>query len=302
MTQQDHNQKHHSHNHNHSSENLRIAFIINFAFTIIEIIGGLYTNSIAILSDAVHDLGDTISLGMSAFLERVSKKAPDDKYTFGYQRFSLLGAVISSMVLFGGTIFILTETIPRLLNPQIVDAKGMLLFSILGIVFNGFAYFKTHGGSSLNEKTISLHLLEDLFGWVAILIGSVVLLFVDWYMIDSLMSISISIFILYHVYRNMKEILAIFLQKTPAHINVKQIKKELETLQGVDSAHHLHIWSLSDMELMMSVNILVRKDAKIEEIYDIKQSIRKHLEQYHLHHVTIEIECIRQDNGNCTQI
>jgi len=285
MSEHDHNQ-----DYNNSSTNLLIAFLINFVFTIIEIIGGLYTNSIAILSDAVHDLGDSISLGMSAFLERVSKKAPDEKYTFGYQRFSLLGALISSLVLFGGTIFIFTETIPRLLNPQPVDAKGMLLFSVLGILFNGFAYYRTHGGSTLNEKTISLHLLEDLFGWVAILIGSIILLFVNWYILDALMSIMISIFILYHVYRNIKEILRIFLQRSPNNINIEKIKPELEAINGVLKAYHIHAWSLSDEKLMMSVNIVVDASSNMSDIAKVKKDIRVYLNEYNIQHVAIECE------------
>ena len=280
----------HNHHHNDSSKNLLIAFLINFVFTIIEIIGGLYTNSIAILSDAVHDLGDSISLGMSAFLERVSKKAPDEKYTFGYQRFSLLGALISSFVLFGGTVFILTETIPRLFNPEAVDAKGMLLFSVLGIVFNGFAYYRTHGGSSLNEKTISLHLLEDLFGWVAILVGSIILFFVDWYVIDALMSILISVFILYHVYRNIKEIFSIFLQRVPKHIDILELKNEVENIKGVLKAYHIHVWSLSDEKQMMSLHIVVNKNETLDDVAIIKQNVRDKLESHGIHHIAIESE------------
>ena len=280
----------HNHKHSNSSTNLLIAFLINLVFTIIEIIGGLYTNSIAILSDAVHDMGDSISLGMSAFLERVSKKAPDEKYTFGYQRFSLLGALISSLVLFGGTVLILTETIPRLISPEPVDAKGMLLFSVLGIIFNGFAYYRTHGGSTLNEKTISLHLLEDLFGWVAILIGSIILFFVNWYMIDALMSIMISIFILYHVFRNIKEIFRIFLQRVPSNINIEKLKMEIEEIKGVIKAYHIHAWSMSDEKLMMSVTIVVGTQSSMLDITSIKKDIRIHLETYNIHHAAIECE------------
>lgn len=280
----------HNHKHNDSSTNLLIAFLINFVFTIIEIIGGLYTNSIAILSDAVHDLGDSISLGMSAFLERVSKKAPDEKYSFGYQRFSLLGALISSLVLIGGTVFILTETIPRLINPETVDVKGMLLFSILGIVFNGFAYYKTHSGSSMNEKTISLHLLEDLFGWVAILIGSIILLFVNWFILDALMSIMISIFIMYHVFRNIKEIFGILLQGVPKNVDIGKIRNDLEKITGILKAYHIHAWTLSDEKLMMSINIIVAESSSMKEIAEIKKHVREYLRVYKIQHLTIECE------------
>lgn len=284
------NENSHSHSHSSSSNNLMVAFLINLVFTIIEVFGGLYTNSIAILSDAVHDLGDSISLGMSAFLERVSKKEPDEKYTFGYQRFSLLGALFSSLVLFGGTIFILTETIPRLLSPEPVDAKGMLIFSVLGIFFNGIAYYRTHGGSTLNEKSISLHLLEDLFGWVAILIGSIILFFVNWYMIDALMSIMISVFILYHVYRNINEIFCIFLQRVPKSIDIELLKTEIETIPGISKAYHIHVWSLSEEKLMMSLSILVIPSSTMDKVAEIKTVVRDYLTKYNIHHVAIECE------------
>ena len=171
---------HHHHDHSHDTGNIKVAFFLNLSFTIIEIIGGLMTNSMAILADALHDLGDSLSLGISWFLEKVSEKKPDETFTFGYARFSLLAAFINSMVLIVGSTIILYHVIPRLLNPEPVEASGMLLLSILGIVMNGLAVLRLKKGSSMNEKVVTWHLMEDILGWVVVLVASIVLMFVDW--------------------------------------------------------------------------------------------------------------------------
>ena len=192
----------HNHSHNHSEGNIKIAFFLNLGFTIVEIIGGLYTNSLAILSDALHDLGDSLSLGLSWYFQRLSKKGSTKKFSYGYKRFSLLGAIINSIVLVVGSIFILSKAIPELFNPEETNAQGMLYLAILGVVVNGAAVFKLRKGKSLNEKVVSLHLLEDVLGWVAVLIGSIVMIYFDLPFVDPLLSILISIFVLYNVYRN----------------------------------------------------------------------------------------------------
>jgi cobalt-zinc-cadmium efflux system protein len=284
--------------HQHDTKNLKTAFFLNLFFTIIEIVGGLYTNSIAILSDAIHDLGDSISLGISVFLEKLSKKDPDDKYTYGYQRFSLLGALITSMVLFGGTIYILTESIPRLLNPEAVDPAGMLVFAILGIVFNGLAFYRIHRGEqkSMNEKAVALHLLEDLFGWLAILIGSIILLFVDFFILDALMSIGIALFILFHVYRNLKEIFAILLQKSPSNIDMRTIEEHISTFDGVIKMYHTHVWSMDGEKVMCSTHLVLKRDLTIERIQSIKNKVRNYLIENSIEHVTIECEFLKHSH------
>lgn len=276
--------------------NIGLAFFLNVSFTIVEIIGGLYTGSIAILSDAVHDLGDSLSLGIAYFLEKVSHKKPDESFTYGYDRFSLLGALITSFVLFGGSIFIISETIPRLLNPVPVDAEGMLLFAVLGIIFNGIAFFKTHHGESMNEKSVSLHLLEDMLGWIAILIGSIVLLFVDFYILDALLSLGIVIIILVYVYRNTKQIFNIFLQKVPEGIDFDLIMKRINQIDHVQRAHHCHIWTLDGIRHMMSIHIVLDKSLKIPEIINIKATVKETIEQFNIGHVTIECEFTKSED------
>ncbi|MFP4078587.1 MAG: cation diffusion facilitator family transporter [Bacillota bacterium] len=273
-----------------SESNILSAFFINLFFTIIELFGGLYTNSMAILSDAVHDLGDTISLGLSAFFERFSKKKADKVYTFGYDRFSLLGAVISSFVLFGASIFVLTQAVPRLLAPETVDAKGMIAFASLGVLFNGIAVLKVVRGRSLHEKVITWHLLEDFLGWIAVLVTSVILLFVDWYFLDPLLSILITLYIVVHVLRNLRRVFNVLLQKAPQDIDLEGAIEKIEALEGVYEIHHIHLWSLEGETPMLSMHLVVDKAMSAEEIKACKHSVRTILSNRNVQHVTIETE------------
>ena len=186
---------HHHHEHDHAEGNIRVAFFLNVGFALIELIGGLYTNSLAILSDALHDLGDSLSLGLSWYFQKISKKGRTKNFSYGYKRFSLLAAIINSIVLVTGSIIIITHAIPKLLSPTETNSKGMLLLAILGIVINGAAVLRLQKGKSLNEKVVSLHLLEDVLGWVAILIGSIFMMYFDAPFLDPLLSIGITLFV-----------------------------------------------------------------------------------------------------------
>jgi len=191
-------ESHHNHHH-HTTENIKVAFFLNLSFTVIELVGGLLTNSMAILSDALHDLGDSVSLGLAWYFQRIAQKKSDLSYSYGYKRFSLLGAFINSLILSVGSIFILVEAIPRLFDPKQPDASGMIILAIIGVIVNGFAVLRLKKGKSINEKVVSLHLLEDVLGWLAVLIGSIVMYFFNLPVIDSLLSIGIAIFILLNV-------------------------------------------------------------------------------------------------------
>ena len=218
----------HNHSHNHTStKNIKIAFYLNLCFTILEIIGGIYVNSIAIISDAIHDLGDTISLGTAWYLDVKSKKKADKKFSFGYNRFSLLGALISSVILIGGSIYVINEAIGRILNPEHTDAQGMMIFAIIGVFVNGYAAWKLSGGKSMNEKVASWHLLEDVLGWVAVLVVAIILNFKDIHYLDPALSLLITIYILWNVIKRLKETLFIFLQGVPKDIDVNQIKSQI---------------------------------------------------------------------------
>ncbi|NJK96785.1 MAG: cation transporter, partial [Bacteroidales bacterium] len=222
---------------------MKVAFFLNLIFTIIEIAGGLYTNSLAILSDALHDLGDSLSLGLAWYFQKLSKRGRSGKFTYGYKRFSLLGAIINSIVLVVGSVFILSKAIPGLFSPEETNVQGMLFLAILGIIVNGAAVMKLRNGHSLNEKVVSLHLWEDVLGWVAVLIGSIVMMFFDAPFIDPLLSVLISVYVLYNVYKNIRKSMLIILQGIPEEVDMEQIKLKLSRLNFVTDIHDCHIWS-----------------------------------------------------------
>ncbi len=209
----DHDDTHHHHHHGHEGHhhhhtgNIKVAFWLNLTFCILEFAGGLFTNSVAILSDALHDLGDSFSLGLAWYFQKISQRKRDKLFSYGYKRFSLLGALINSMILLIGSVFIVREAIPRILHPETSNAQGMIIFALIGIAVNGAAVLRLKKGSSINERVISLHLIEDVLGWVAVLIAAVVMLFVDVPVLDPLLSLLITGYILYNVVKNLKQII-----------------------------------------------------------------------------------------------
>lgn len=290
------NHQHNKPGHNHQdTENIKLAFFLNLSFTIIEIIGGFLTNSIAILSDALHDFGDSLSLGLSWYLENYSQKDADKNFSFGYARFSLLGALINSLVLIIGSFFIIIEAVPRLFNPEAVHAKGMMVLAIFGIVINGISVLKLRKGKSLNTKVVSWHLLEDVLGWTAVLIVSIVLLFKDLPILDPLLSIFIMIYVLYNVISNLKQVLNIFLQGVPKGFNIEKIQKKILEQTDCLSVHHTHIWSLEGEKVFLSTHVVVANDFDKTEFVDLKSKIKRLLTNEGIDHVTIEMEFENED-------
>jgi len=288
----------HDHHHHHNSNtNLKVAFFLNLGFTVFEIIGGLYVNSVAILSDAIHDLGDSLSLGTAWYLDRKSKQKSDRKFSFGYARFSLLGALINSVVLIAGSIFVIKEAVERLLAPEQTDAKGMFFFALIGIAVNGYAAWKMSGGKSLNEKVVSWHLLEDVLGWVAILIASIVLFFYDVPFLDPALSIAITLYVLWNVIKRLKETLFIFLQGVPNDIQVQEIEEKLLDIEYVDSTHHTHIWSLDGEHHVFTTHLKLQPLNGLEKILNVKQAVKTILKDYPFQHYTVETELSDEDCG-----
>lgn len=286
-----HQHHHHDHHYGHTEvKNIRAAFFLNLSFTIIELVGGLITNSVAILSDAVHDLGDSFSLGLSWYFQKVAKRPRTKEYTYGYKRFSLLGAVINSVILLVGSILILTHAIPRLFNPQHPDVKGMLLLAVLGVIINGMAVLRLRKGSSINERVVSLHLLEDVLGWLAVLIGAGIMYFVDAPFIDPLLSILISLYILYNVYRNIRQSLRIILQGSPSQLDMEEVKRSLLGIGEVQDVHDLHAWSVDGEYNVMTVHVVLRSALPMEKQHRLKLDIRDKLLSMGVQHCTIEFE------------
>ena len=279
-----------------TSRNIRIVFILNLLFTAIEIIGGFWTNSMAILSDALHDLGDSFALGITLILDKLSHRVSDEKYSYGYQRFNLLAALINTIILVIGSIFIFSEAIPRLSHPEHSNAQGMVIFAIIGIVVNGAAALRLRGSKSQNTKIIAWHLLEDVLGWTAVLIVAFVLLFKDIHILDPLLSILITAYVLYNVLKNLKKTLSLFLQGVPEDIEIKKLEENILNQPWVKSVHHTHIWSLDGENHVLTTHVVVFKHTTRIQINQIKKSIMALISGQHFEHTTIEIE---YEDENC---
>jgi len=295
--QHDHNHGHdkgHGHGfphvHHQGTASLKTAFFLNLFFTIVEIAGGLLTNSVAILSDAIHDLGDSFTLLFAWYMERISIRKSTDQLTFGYKRFSLLGALVSSLVLLLGSIYILSEAIPRLFHPEAVHPEGMALLAIAGVVINGIAVIRLKGGSKLNERSVMLHLLEDVLGWIAVLIVGLILLFFDLPILDPLLSIVITVFVLSRIYPNMKSALKIFLQYIPEDMDIQIIKTRLNSHPGVSDVHDIHLWSIDGVYTIFSAHVVLRRDGFLSTGETIKRELKEILLELGIEHATLELE------------
>ena len=279
------------HEHHHEDvKNIKVAFFLNLFFTLFEIAGGFFTNSMAILSDAVHDLGDCLSLGMAWYFQKISRKRSDNSFSYGYKRFSLLGAIINSIVLTVGSIFILTEAIPRIFHPEKTQAAGMFFLAIVGVLVNGLAFFRLKKGSSLNERVVSLHFLEDVLGWVAILVGAIIMYFFNVPLIDPVLSVGIAIFILFNVYKNIRQTLHIILQGIPVDIDVAELTEQLQQFKGIENVHDLHVWSVDGNYNVLTIHIVMANSLDIQEITELKVKIRNSLKLKGIQHATIEFE------------
>lgn len=266
-----------------TERNILIAFLLNLFFSIFEFIGGFFTGSIAIISDSVHDFGDAISIGTSYLLEKKSKKKPDDKYTFGYVRYSIVGSFITTVILLIGSSFVMFNAIKRIINPVDLNYNGMIIFAIVGLIINAIATYYTREGDSLNQKAVNLHMLEDVLSWAIVLIGSIIMKFTDFSLLDSILSLLLAIFILVNVFKTFKHILDLFLEKTPNKININHLKEHLLEIESVKDVHHIHIWSLDGINNFATMHV-------VSNDYCVKHLIREELKEHGISHVTIELE------------
>lgn len=255
-----------------------------------EVVGGLFTNSIAILSDALHDLGDAISLGLAWYFQNISKKQRDEKFSYGYGRFSVLGAIVNSLVLVGGSVFIISEAIPRLVHPENPNTTGMMWLAVVGVVVNGAAVLRLKRGTSINEKVMSLHLMEDVLGWVAVLIGSIVMHFYDVPIIDPILSLGIATYILINVYKNIKKAFKIVLQGTPGGVDVNLISSKIEKIEHVKGVHDCHVWSMDGEYNVLTVDLMAEPDIQLRSQEIIKEKVWEIMKDENIHHVTIEFD------------
>lgn len=268
-----------------SEKNIFIAFILNLAFSVFEFIGGIFTSSVAIVSDAIHDFGDAAGIGISYFLEKKSKKQPDEKHTYGYARYSVIGSLITTFILLFGSVTVIYNAINRLINPTEINYNGMIIFAVVGVCVNFCAAYFTRDGDSLNQKAVNLHMLEDVLGWAVVLIGAIIMRFTDWSFIDPVMSVGVSLFIFINAVRNLKEAIDLFLEKTPHGIDIKEIAEHISEIDGVIGVHHIHIWSMDGQSNYATMHVVTNSDS-----HKIKETIREELLEHGINHATLELE------------
>ena len=282
---------HHNHNHPNAKNNLKLAFFINLGFTLIEFVGGFFTNSVAIMSDALHDLGDSLSLGLAWYIEnKAERKGATDEFSFGYARFRLLGALVNSIVLIGGSIYILYEAITRLQDPEAVESTIMIGIAVVGVLSNGYAAWRVSGGKSLNEKVVSWHLLEDVLGWIAVLIVAIILQFKEWYFLDPALSLAITLYILWGVGGRLKDTLHLMLQGVPDGVNLQEVKVKLQQVPHVSSIHHTHIWSLDGQHHVLTAHLVLEKISRYEQLDEVRQQAINAVKEWDFSHHTIQLE------------
>ena len=268
-----------------TQKNILIAFILNLAFSVFEFFGGLFTGSVAIVSDAVHDLGDAASIGASYILEKKSRRQPDGKYTYGYARYSVVGGVITTLILLFGSVMVIVNAVGRIINPVEINYNGMIVFAVIGALVNFAAALVTREGDSINQKAVNLHMLEDVLGWIVVLIGAVVMRFTDFKVIDPVLSIGVAVFILVNAVQNLKEVLDVFLEKIPHGIDIDEIKEHILKIDGVLGVHHIHIWTMDGRSNYATMHIVANGDP-----HEVKHAVREELAEHGIGHATLELE------------
>ena len=268
-----------------TQRNILIAFILNLSFSIFEYIGGLVTGSVAIVSDSVHDLGDAFSIGVSWLLEKKSKRAPDEKYTYGYARFSVMGGLITVMILIAGSVLVIAGAVRRIISPVTINYDGMIIMAVIGVVLNFAAAWFTREGDSINQRAVNLHMLEDVLGWVVVLMGAVIMRFTDLSVIDPVMSIAVAIFILVGSVKELLRVVDLFLVKIPEGISVEEVAEHVQEIEGVEGVHHIHVWSMDGNNKYATMHIVTDADPE-----NVKRAVRAELGEHGICHVTLETE------------
>ena len=268
-----------------TTKNILIAFLLNLSFSLFELVGGLFTGSVAILSDAVHDLGDAAGIGTAYLLERKSHRAPDADYTYGYARYSVIGGVITTLILIVGSTAVIGGAVARLFHPTPIHYDGMIVFAVFGIVTNLTAALVTRHGDSLNQKAVNLHMLEDVLGWVVVLVGAIVMRFTELIILDPLMSIGVAVFILLHAVRTLQESVDVFLEKTPQDIEMDHLTEAVKAVPHVHDVHHIHVWSMDGSRHYATLHIVTDGDPQT-----VKRAVRDALREHGIAHATLELE------------
>lgn len=291
----------HDHSHNSkqiSGKNMAIAIFLNVIITIGQIIGGLISGSVALLSDALHNFSDVVSLILSYITNRLSKRKSTEQQTYGYKRAEIISAFVNSATLIAIAIYLIVEAVERFLNPQEVDYNIVIYFAIGSIVINLISVIILHRDSkdNMNIKSAYLHLLTDVLTSVAVMIGGLLMKYFGIYQIDSILSVLIAIYLIISSYSLFVESIKILMQFTPKEIEIQEICDNINNISEVKNTHHVHLWQLNDKEMFFEAHIDLHKNIQITEFQNILNSIEDILDKYHIHHSNIQPEYNRDDD------
>ena len=271
-----------------------VAFFLNLSYAIVEFIAGGIFGSSAVLADSVHDLGDAIAIGLSAFLETISNREEDSRYTLGYKRFSLLGALVTAVILMTGSVLVILENLTKLFHPKPVNDEGILWLGIIAVSINLLASLVVRKGKTKNESILSLHFLEDTLGWIAVILMAIILRFTDWYILDPLLSLVISFFILSKAIPRFWSTLKIFLDAVPEGVETGDLEKDLGALINVKSVNQLSIWSMDGLEKNAIIHLCLED---WDQMMETKNQVRQLLEERGVQNITIEVDTSQSNHA-----
>lgn len=290
----------HSHNHNHNHDvsnvkgiNLLITMLLNFIITAAEVIGGLYSGSLSLISDALHNLSDALSIVLSYFAIRISKKSNDKKRTFGYKRSTILAAVINSTVLIVISFFLFKEAYLKFITPEKINGVIVIWVALIGLLANTLGAYLLHKGSKedINMKSAYLHLLSDALSSIGVVVGGIVIYYFNIYWIDPLLTVIIGLYILKESYEILKQAINILMQGTPENIDIDEIAEELEEIETIKNIHHIHIWGLNENTIFFEAHVNLKDDILVSDTSKVYENIVHELkEHFGITHITIQFE------------
>lgn len=283
-----------AHQHHHT-KGLTVAFWLNLLFSLVELTGGLWTNSIAVMADAFHDFMDAVAIGTAVLLEKLSGKKRTPGFSYGYRRFSLLAALGLSLFLIAGTVVMSIGAIRSFIHPKELNSIGMLWLAVLGVLVNGIAFLRikkegnqSHGHNH-NSRAIMLHLLEDMLGWIAVLIGATIIYFTQWYWIDGVLTLAIAGYVAYNAVKNLIGTMKVLLQAVPENVNIRALSAEIEQIDGVAGMHDFHVWSLDGTYNVGTLHVVIRNTEHQDENV-IRDAVLELMRKHNIQHPTVQIE------------
>lgn len=288
----------HIHKHEVRGKNLVYSIVLNLLITIAQVVGGILSGSLALLSDALHNFSDVLSLGFSLIAHKLSRRKASIDHTFGYKRAELIAAFINAMTLVIVAFLLVYGAIERFVNPKPIESNLVIWLALLGIAVNGFSVLllKKDAAHNINMKSAYLHLLTDMLASVAVLVGGLVMKFFGWYWVDSVMTILIAIYLIIVGIDLLKTSTKMLMLFTPEHIDIKEMVREVHKIPGVNKLHHIHVWHLNDEELHLEAHLDCSEDIKMSEFNDLLEQVEIVLfEKFHINHINIQPEFKKQD-------